>query len=80
MQEENNVGPGRAGAEGEHHSQASAEEIRPGKTVSGRAAIKTEPTADSHVEAPGADSVADGQRDPAHPEDGELLAFEPKLI
>lgn len=79
MQEEGNIGPGGAGAEEEHHSQASAEKIRPGNTVSGSAAIKAEPAAESNEEALGADSMADVQRDPAHPEDGELSDFELKL-
>ena len=74
MQEEDTLGP-RAYAEEEHHSQASAEKTRPGKSASGRAAIKKEPTGDSNGDAPGADSMADGQRGPAHPEDSMLFVL-----
>ena len=71
MQEEGTLGPERGRPEEEHHSQASAEKTRPGKTMSGRTAIKKEPTGDSNGDAPGVDSMAD-----AHPEDGKLLASE----
>ena len=74
MQEEGTLGPERGRAEEEHHSQASAEKTRPGKTMSVRTAIKKEPTGDSNGDAPGADSMAD-----VHPEDGKLFVLELNL-
>lgn len=75
MQEEGSLGLERARAEEEHHSQASAEKTRSGKTMSGRTAIKKEPTGDSNGDAPGVDSVAD-----VHPEDGKLFASELNFV